>query len=56
MAVFSLSASARLPVGSYYVATLIKGTGTAVPYTAAGDAPQFRVGRPGRKQRGAVFA
>ncbi|GGY65706.1 collagen-like triple helix repeat-containing protein [Streptomyces xanthochromogenes] len=35
MAVFPLSASVALAAGSYYVAILIKGTGTTVPYLAA---------------------
>ncbi|MFF0630394.1 collagen-like protein [Streptomyces sp. NPDC004296] len=35
MAVLPLSASVNLAAGSYYVAILIKGTGTTVPYLAA---------------------
>ncbi|MFD7236467.1 hypothetical protein ACFWAT_14315 [Streptomyces syringium] len=35
MAAFTLSSPANLSVGSYYVAILIKGAGTAVPYLAA---------------------
>ncbi|WP_165484764.1 hypothetical protein, partial [Streptomyces kasugaensis] len=35
IAVFNLSASVSLVAGSYYVAILIKGTGTTVPYIAA---------------------
>ncbi|WP_411146418.1 hypothetical protein [Streptomyces sp. x-80] len=35
MAVFDLSTSVSLAAGSYYVAILIKGTGTTVPYIAA---------------------
>ncbi|GAU67694.1 hypothetical protein SSP35_05_02610 [Streptomyces sp. NBRC 110611] len=35
LATFALSAPVNLAAGSYYVAILIKGTGTAVPYLAA---------------------
>ncbi|MFG2226938.1 hypothetical protein [Streptomyces sp. NPDC048644] len=35
LAVFNLATAVALPAGSYYVAILIKGTGTTVPYIAA---------------------